>query len=65
MEFGKKLLEFRANHNITQNQLGKIIGVEKCAVCKYESGKHKPTKKNEIVYSNRMKEWEENKNVSL
>ena len=59
MEFRKKLLEFRAKYNLTQSQLGEIIGVSCNAVCGYEIGKHKPTNKNEIVYSNRMKEWEE------
>ena len=59
MEFRKKLLEFRAKYNLTQSQLGEIIGVSCNAVCRYEIGKHKPTNKNEIVYSNKMKEWEE------
>lgn len=62
MNFGEKLLDFRAKHNLTQIQLADIIGVSNEMICFYENGKYKPTSKNKIIFENKMKEWEEKKN---
>lgn len=35
---GRKIKELRLSHNMTQEQLGRILGVNKSAVQKYESG---------------------------
>lgn len=65
MAFGRKMLEFRANHNLTQKQLAEIIGVAVNTVHRTEAEKTEPTKRNAVVFENKMKEWEEKKNVSL
>ena len=63
MGYGKILLDFRAKHNLTQTALSDILGVSLCMIHRYENGSAEPTAKNKIVYENKMKEWEENKNV--
>lgn len=62
MNFGNKLLEFRAKHNLSQKQTADIVGVSYEMVSQYETGKYNPTAKNKIIFENRMKEWEEKKN---
>ena len=63
MDFGKKMLEFRAKHNLTQTQLANIIGVDINTVYRTENEKTEPTKRNAIKFTNKMQEWEEKKNV--
>lgn len=62
MGFDKMLLQFRAKHNLTQAQLAEILGVATNTVHRLESDKNKPTKRNEIAYESKMKEWEMVKN---
>lgn len=38
MNAGKTIKELRLSHNMTQEELGEILGVKKAAVQKYESG---------------------------
>ena len=35
---GKKMIMYRAKHNLTQQQLGKMLGVTNQSICNYESG---------------------------
>ena len=67
MDFGKKLLEFRAKYSLNQKQTSEIVGVSYEMISQYENGKYKPTARNKIIFENKMKEWEEkqNDNVSL
>lgn len=65
MTYAKQLLEFRAKHNLTQKDLAAVLGTSKSVIYYYEANMHKPTPKNRIIFENKMKEWEENKNVSL
>ena len=65
MNYGITLLEFRAKHLLTQKQLADILGVDINTVYRTENKKTKPTKRNEIIYEKKMKEWEEKQNVSL
>ena len=67
MDFGKKLLEFRAKYSLSQKQTSEIIGVSYEMISQYENGKYKPTARNKIIFENKMKEWEDkkNENVSL
>ena len=65
MDFGRTLLEFRAKHNLTQKQLADYLRVSVTAIYRYENNKNKPSQVNKIKFENKMKEWEENKNVSL
>lgn len=65
MNFGRKMLEFRAKHNLTQTQLAKIIGVDINTVHRTETEKTEPTKRNTIIFDSKMKEWEEQKNVQM
>lgn len=65
MDFGKKLLEFRAKYSLSQKQTSEIVGVSYEMISQYENGKYKPTARNKIIFENKMKEWEEKQNVSL
>lgn len=65
ISFGNICLNFRAKHNLTQNQLTEILGISHNMVCRYEAGINKPTKARRIRFENKMKEWEEKQNVSL
>ena len=38
MDFGRKLLEFRAKHNLTQKQLAQKIGKEQSYIARVEKG---------------------------
>lgn len=63
MNYGITLLEFRAKHLLTQKQLADILGVDVLTVHRTENKKTEPTKRNKIIYKNKMKEWEEKQNV--
>ena len=39
MEIGRKIKEARNKKGLTQEELGKIVGVQKSAIAKYESGR--------------------------
>lgn len=39
MEIGQKIKKARLERGLTQQQLGDIVGVQKSAIAKYESGK--------------------------
>ena len=62
MDFGKKLLEFRAKYSLNQKQTSEIVGVSYEMISQYENGKYKPTARNKIIFEHKMKEWEEQKN---
>ena len=61
--YGITLLEFRAKHLITQAELAEILGVGVNMIHRYETRKSEPSQVNKIVFGNKMREWEENKNV--
>lgn len=65
MDYGKKLLEFRARHNLTQMQLADLFGVGVFMIYRYEKGISKPSAVNKIKFENKMKELEEQKNVQM
>lgn len=65
MDFGKMILEFRAKYNLNQKQMAEIVGVSYEMISQYENGKYKPTARNKIIFENKMKEWEENKNENV
>lgn len=62
MDFAEKMLVFRARHKLTQTQLAKIIDVDINTVHRTETKKTKPTLRNQIIFENKMKEWEEKEN---
>ena len=39
MDIGQKIKEARKRKNMTQEELGNIVGVQKSAIAKYESGR--------------------------
>lgn len=65
MYYGEKMLDFRAKHNLTQKKFAEILGINQSYICRYECGLYNPTKKNQIIYENKMREWEEKKNVQM
>lgn len=62
MNYGITLLEFRAKHLLTQKQLADILGVDVLTVYRTENKKTEPTKRNKVIFENKMKEWEEKNN---
>ena len=48
MNMGERIKELRLSKCLTQEELGKIIGVQKAAIQKYESGKVKNLKRSTI-----------------
>lgn len=62
MDYGKVLLDFRARHNLTQQQLAELFGVTVFMVYRYERQISKPSKVNKIKFDYKMKEWEKKKN---
>ena len=63
MSFGKKCLEFRANHSLTQKQFADVIGVNVFMIYRYENEISEPSAVNKIKFENKMKEYEVGKNV--
>ena len=63
--YGITLLEFRAKHLLTQTQLAEILGVNVNMIYRYETRKSEPSRVNKIIFENKMKEWEENKNENV
>lgn len=61
MEFGKRLLEFRAKHNLSQMQLAELFDVGVFMIYRYEKGISHPTSVNKIKFENKMKEFENKK----
>ena len=51
MEFHEKLQELRKQKGLTQEELGKVIGVQKSAIRKYESGMVQNIKRSSIIFS--------------
>lgn len=58
MGYGKRLLDFRARHNLTQAQLAELFGVSLEMISKYETEKARPRPKNLLKFENKMKEME-------
>lgn len=46
MIIGKRIKEARIKKNMTQDDLGKLLGVSKVSVCGYEKGTRTPTMEN-------------------
>ncbi len=65
MCYSKKLLEFRAKHNLTQMQLAELFGVGAFMIYRYEKGISQPTEVNKIKFENKMKEYEVKKNENV
>lgn len=49
--FSHQLKELRKDKNLTQDQLGKLIGVSKVSISNYENGIQKPTIENLVLLS--------------
>lgn len=62
MEYGKKMIEFRAKYNLSQSKLAKIFGVTITTIHRLENNKNKPSAMHKSKFDKIMKEWEEKKN---
>ena len=62
MTIGERMLEYRAKHDLTQKQLAELLGENSNTVFKFENGKTKPHKVNELRLHIKMKELEEKEN---
>ena len=58
MEFKDKLLNFRAENNLTQTQVAEIFGVSVAIINRYEAGKSEPHRVNLIRFERLMKEYQ-------
>ena len=65
MDYGKKLLEFRAKHNLTQRKLANLFEVGIFMIYRYENGISEPSAVNKIKFENKMKEYEVKKNENV
>ena len=63
MDYGTRLLEFRAYHNLTQKQLADILGITLNMIFRYENNRSQPTRRNKIKFESKLKEWEGSKSV--
>ena len=45
MDFGEQVLRVRSELNLSQESLGKELGVTNVTVCRWENGKSRPTKR--------------------
>lgn len=62
MMYGEKLLMFRARYKLSQKNLAEILGVHVNMIGHYENNTSKPTKRNQIRFEQKMKEWSEKEN---
>lgn len=58
MDFAERLIYFRAKNNLTQKQAAEILSVNIAMIYFYESGRNKPSKKNKIIFDEKMEEFE-------
>lgn len=65
MEFSKKMIEFRAKWNLSQQEAARILGIHKNMVWRYENDIVKPRKINLIIFDEKMKKWEEKNNENV
>lgn len=62
MSFAVKMITFRAKNNLNQEQAAKILGVSPAMICRYEKSVSTPSRKNELMFNEIMKNYEsENK----
>ena len=61
--YGDLLRDRRKELKLTQKQLADYFGINVMAIYRYENNKNKPSQVNKIKFENKMKEWEEQKNV--
>lgn len=59
MEFKDDLLGFRVRNNLTQKEVGELLNISSKSISRYECGNVMPNKLHKIVFSNKMKEYEE------
>lgn len=65
IKFSELIFQFRVEFDLTQQKLADILGVTPTMVYQYESERSKPSRKNRIVFENKIKQYrkEHNKNV--
>lgn len=56
--FGEKLIAFRAKHDLTQTDVAKLFGTDQKSISNYEREVFHPTRKNKLVYEQKMTEYE-------
>lgn len=61
MNFGDIVLQFRAKHDLNQEEMAEVLDVGRYMVWKYENGKAKPSKKNKLLFRLKMQEYEKKK----
>lgn len=44
VSFGEEILRYRSRNNLSQEKMGKLLGVEKLTVLRWENGICKPSK---------------------
>lgn len=65
MKFSELIFQFRVDFDLTQQKLADILGVTPAMVYQYESERSRPSRKNRMVFENRIEQYrkEHKKNV--
>lgn len=65
MKFSELIFQFRVDFDLTQQKLADILGVTPAMVYQYESERSRPSRKNRMVFKNRIEQYrkEHKKNV--
>ena len=63
MDVGKRMLNYRATHNLSRRELAELMGEKKHVIDWCETGIHKPHLAKQIRLENKMKKLEEVDNV--
>lgn len=59
MPLGERMLNYRANHDLTQKQLAELLGTYRDMVYRIENGKYNTRKTTEIRLSQKLTKLEE------
>ncbi len=59
MDYGKILLNFRARHNMSRQDLADLFGIHKNMVERYENGTNSPSPMKKLRYEYLMNKYEE------
>lgn len=65
MTIGDRMLQYRARHNLSQTELGALIGEGISTIFRAESGKYRTHKANEIRLTEKMNKLESDENVQM
>lgn len=63
MTLAERILNYRANHHLTQKQMASILGESAMMIYRIECGRYRTHKVNEVRIFNKLNELEAKENV--